>query len=717
MDVINIIVDENHFLRCPVDTIARDGEGNVTKFEITFPEKLSAYWVYVDFKMSNGEKFKSPRLDVEGNKATYVVPPYVLIEGKLKAQVLFQNGDGAIWKSYKKPFTVRGSINAVDDIPEKEDFIAEAQQLLDDIRNGGGGGSVAVDDKLSTTSKYPVQNKVVTGAINGLNEAFDGLAETVDGAMEIVNDFNGDLANLSERVINLERGGADGEDGATFTPDVSADGVLSWSNDKGLDNPAPVNIKGADGKDGYTPVKGVDYFDGQDGKDGKTPVKGVDYFDGEDGQRGATGNGISSVLKTDTNGLVDTYTITFTNGTKTVFTVTNGGAGKDGEEGVGVASVEQTETSSADGGTNVITVTLTDGTKATFAVKNGSKGSKGNDGRTPVKGEDYYTEGDKAEIVAELVSSAPVRSVNGKTGAVSLVAADVGARPSTWTPTYADVGAEKSGTANSAVSAHNTKDDAHNDIRLLISGLSSRLDALANSDDDTLDQMAEVVAYIKANRNLIEQITTGKVSVADIVNNLTTNVTNKPLSAAQGVALKALVDAITVPTKLAELSGDATHRVVTDAEKTAWNAKSDFSGNYADLAGKPTIPTVPTKVSAFTNDAGYLTGYEETDPTVPAWAKAASKPSYSKSEVGLGNVDNVKQYSASNPPPYPVTSVNGKTGAVTVSVPTKTSQLTNDSGFLTAHQDISGKADKSSAETWTFTLEDGSTVTKKVVLA
>ena len=41
-----------------------------------------------------------------------------------------------------------------------------------------------------------------------------------------------------------------------------------------------------------------------------------------------------------------------------------------------------------------------------------------------------------------------------------------------------------------------------------------------------------------------------------------------------------------------------------------------------------------------------------------------------KSDVGLGNVDNVKQYSASNPPPYPVTSVNGKTGAVTLSVPT-----------------------------------------------
>lgn len=37
------------------------------------------------------------------------------------------------------------------------------------------------------------------------------------------------------------------------------------------------------------------------------------------------------------------------------------------------------------------------------------------------------------------------------------------------------------------------------------------------------------------------------------------------------------------------------------------------------------------------------------------------------SDVGLGNVDNVQQYSASNPPPYPVTSVNSKTGNVALS--------------------------------------------------
>lgn len=41
-------------------------------------------------------------------------------------------------------------------------------------------------------------------------------------------------------------------------------------------------------------------------------------------------------------------------------------------------------------------------------------------------------------------------------------------------------------------------------------------------------------------------------------------------------------------------------------------------------------------------------------------------PEQIKDDIGLSSVDNVKQYSASNPPPYPVTSVNGQTGAVTL---------------------------------------------------
>ena len=42
-----------------------------------------------------------------------------------------------------------------------------------------------------------------------------------------------------------------------------------------------------------------------------------------------------------------------------------------------------------------------------------------------------------------------------------------------------------------------------------------------------------------------------------------------------------------------------------------------FSGDYNDLSNKPTIPTVPTNISAFTNDAGYLTSIEYTSYDFP----------------------------------------------------------------------------------------------------
>jgi hypothetical protein len=54
--------------------------------------------------------------------------------------------------------------------------------------------------------------------------------------------------------------------GATFTPSVSDSGVISWTNDKGLTNPPPVNIKGPKGEEG------------PQGESGRTPIKGIDYY-------------------------------------------------------------------------------------------------------------------------------------------------------------------------------------------------------------------------------------------------------------------------------------------------------------------------------------------------------------------------------------------------------------------------------------------------------
>lgn len=59
-----------------------------------------------------------------------------------------------------------------------------------------------------------------------------------------------------------------------------------------------------------------------------------------------------------------------------------------------------------------------------------------------------------------------------------------------------------------------------------------------------------------------------------------------------------------------------------------------------------------------------------------------------KSDIGLGNVDNVKQYSASNPPPYPVTSVDGATGTVTTNAVKTTAQTLTDAQKQQARTNI-----------------------------
>ena len=171
------------------------------------------------------------------------------------------------------------------------------------------------------------------------------------------------------------------------------------------------------------------------------------------------------------------------------------------------------------------------------------------------------------------------------------------------------------------IGAHNVATDSHSDIRLLIENISNDFYAFAECDDETLNQLQEVVNYIKNNESVIEGITTSKVNVSDIINNLTTNASDKPLSAAQGVVLKALIDAITVPTKVSELE----------------------------------------------NDSGYIKSYTETDPTVPDWAKTPSKPTYTAEEIGAASTTHKHAVS--------VTGTNESstvTGVVTVPTVSKT---------------------------------------------
>ena len=186
----------------------------------------------------------------------------------------------------------------------------------------------------------------------------------------------------------------------------------------------------------------------------------------------------------------------------------------------------------------------------------------------------------------------------------------------------------------------------------------------------------------------------------------------------------ALSSSTVIPTRTSQLTNDSGYitsetdpvftaspaHSITSADITAWNNKSDFSGNYNDLTNKPTIPT---KTSQLQNDSGFLssavtsfngqtgavtysapvssvdgkTGAVSVLPSGGASGQILSKRSGSNYDVqwinapsGGGAVD----------------SVNGQTGTVvldaqdvgalpdTTVIPTKTSDLTNDSGYLTS---------------------------------
>lgn len=119
-----------------------------------------------------------------------------------------------------------------------------------------------------------------------------------------------------------------------------------------------------------------------------------------------------------------------------------------------------------------------------------------------------------------------------------------------------------------------------------------------------------------------------------------------------------------------------TSDLINDSDFTTKNYVQNYAQPIGDYALKSEVPTdylteIPEEYVTETelNEKGYLTNFIETDPTVPDWAKAATKPTYTASEVGALPAD-----------------------TVIPTVPTNVSAFTNDAGYLTEHQSLDGFA-------------------------
>lgn len=185
---------------------------------------------------------------------------------------------------------------------------------------------------------------ITTNTLDAGMEAFVDIEQRYDeNDKKTYTDFNfdipkgdkGNAATISIGVVN------------TVAPNINANVTnVGTENDAILDFDIPQGVQG---------------IQGEKGDKGEIGATGAQGEKGDKGDTGATGNGITTITKTSSSGLIDTYTITFTNGNTTTFEIKNGN---------GIKSIIKTSTS---GLVDTYTITYTDNSTGTFTVTNGAE--------------------------------------------------------------------------------------------------------------------------------------------------------------------------------------------------------------------------------------------------------------------------------------------------------------------------------------------------------
>ena len=204
-----------------------EGEKNAHTFVIAaaknkLPYPLSGS-VVAYFERADGNTVRVEGETKDG--AAYVtLPPECYQTGVFYLAVMLIS-DGAQTVIYAASGRVKNTqegeiINGGDAIPTYDEIMAHLNKYLNanisaKVEQKEDGALITLTDADGTTQAFVRNGKDGSGAGGGSSES-----------------------------------GKDGEDGATFTPNVDEEGNLTWTNDKGLPNPDTVNIKGPQGNEG-----------------------------------------------------------------------------------------------------------------------------------------------------------------------------------------------------------------------------------------------------------------------------------------------------------------------------------------------------------------------------------------------------------------------------------------------------------------------------------
>jgi len=226
--------------------------------------------------------------------------------------------------------------------------------------------------KAYTDSAVTTLNAAI---ITAKDEAVDAAKDLIDAAkaqLQAAIDNKADTAAVNAAIANLQNAITALQNAKDNY--IAADAALKAELEEKI---AKAKQEAIDAAKGHIPYIGTN---------GNWWIGDTDTGVDANGIKGDTGNGIASITTKKENG-VTTVTITLTDPEKepVVFTISDGETGATGADGVGVAKVEKTATN---GNVDTYTITLTNGKTYTFTVTNGKDGANGKDGENGKNGAD-----------------------------------------------------------------------------------------------------------------------------------------------------------------------------------------------------------------------------------------------------------------------------------------------------------------------------------------
>lgn len=241
------------------------GDSEARKLAFALPDVAEGQLAYLKVDFPTPTKIPLQRAD-DGTWVCVLQAPALLESGIFGAQVEIFDGETVVWNSDIFHAVVRDSLSVNEDIePVMLPELLEAEAALQ-------AAIAKTEDILDAVEQEEARETAEAARV----AAEQGRVAAEEAREEAFEQFEQNLAG--------------GEyNGATFTPAVSAAGVLSWTNDKGLANPASVNIMGPQGPAGATGATGAAGPQGPQGPRGETGATGPQGPQGATGPQGPQG--------------------------------------------------------------------------------------------------------------------------------------------------------------------------------------------------------------------------------------------------------------------------------------------------------------------------------------------------------------------------------------------------------------------------------------------